>query len=69
MSDVVERPARRCANEGVHLGVELHERIREMRSHEAVRTGYEAGSVGEELAELPPQIGKCLVRPGEVVWV
>src|SRR6266516_8211084 len=53
----------------MHIRVQLYERIGEVRSHESVRTGDQAGPAPEELAELPPQISDGIIRPGGVVLV
>ena len=61
--DVVQRAARRCADEGVHMSAELDERVREMRAHEAVRAGHEHGPVLVVLGELPAELRERFVGP------
>ena len=60
MADVVQSAARRGAHEDVHARSEPHERLRQVRAHEAVGTSDEhrAASVG---------IADVLVERGEVV--
>jgi O-antigen/teichoic acid export membrane protein len=67
--DVVQRAAGRCANKRVHVCVELDERVGEVRTHEPVGSGDEAGPAAEELAELPPQVSDGIIRPGGVMLV
>ena len=64
--DVVQRAARGRAHEGVHVGAELDERVREVRAHETVRTGDEHGATRVGVAELAAELVECGVGPGGV---
>jgi hypothetical protein len=54
--DVVQRAARRCADECGHVRAEVHERVRQVRSHEAVGARDEHGTAAVDVAELPPEL-------------
>jgi len=66
--DVVQRAARRRANERVDVRVELNERIGEVRAHEPVGAGDETRPPAEEVAEVPPEISNGVVRQVESCW-
>ena len=55
--DVVQRAARRGADEGDDVRAELDERVREVRAHEAVGAGDEHRATFVDVAELAPQVG------------
>ena len=57
VADVVERAARRGADEGDDVRAELDERFREVRAHEAVGAGDEHRAPFVHVAELAPQVG------------
>ena len=65
--DVVQRAARGGAHERVDVRAELHERVREVRAHEAVRAGDERRAAGVDVAELRAQCTQGLGRPGRVL--
>ena len=64
--DVVERAARRGADEGVHVGADLDERVGEVRAHEPVRAGDEHRAAGVGVAELATQVGEVVLGPDRV---
>ena len=66
MADIVERAARRRANERVHAGVEVDERLGQMRAHEAVGTGDEHRPPAVDVAELLPELGEGCVGPDRI---
>ena len=43
-----------------------HERVGQVRAHEAVRAGDEHGPAGVGLAELLGQLGERLLGPGDI---
>ena len=57
VADVVQRAARRGADEGHDVGAQLDERLREVRAHEAVGAGDEHRAPFVDVAELAPQVG------------
>ncbi len=63
VADVVERAARRRADEGDDVRAELDERFREVRAHEAVGAGDEHRAPFVYVAELAPQVGDRGLRP------
>ena len=70
LPDVVERAARRRADERVHRGAELDERLGQVRAHEAVRAGDDDGAAAVDVSELVAEVverGACpegVVRHG-----
>ena len=60
--DVVQRAARGRADERVHVGAELDQRVGEVRAHEAVGAGHEDGASLVDVPELAAEIverGAC----------
>ena len=70
VADVVQRAARRRADEGVDVRAELDERVREVRAHEAVGAGDEDRAALVDVPELAAEVverGACpegVVRHG-----
>ena len=62
--DVVQRAAGGRAHEGVDVGAEVHERLGQVRAHEAVRAGDEDGPVGVGLAEVVLERDELVLGPG-----
>ena len=62
VADVVQRARRGRAHEGDHVGVQVDERLGQMRAHEAVGARDEAGAAGVVLAELRLQSGRARPR-------
>src|SRR5205085_11219725 len=50
--DVVQGAARSGAHEGVDAGVEVNERLGQVRAHEAVGAGDEDGAAAEDVTEV-----------------
>src|SRR5205823_5204139 len=65
--DVVQGAARGGAHEGVDAGVEVNERLGQVRAHEAVGAGDEDGPAAEDVNELAAQGGQRVVGPRRVV--
>ena len=51
------------------IRIEGDERLGEVGAHETVGARDEARAVGEELAEVPPQVSDSFIRPGGVLFV
>ena len=66
MTDVVQRPARGGADERVHVGAELDERVGEVRAHEAVRARDERRPARVDVGELPTELGDGVLGPDRV---
>jgi len=67
VGDVVQRPARGCANERVDVGAERHERLGQVGPHEPVRAGDEHRAPAVHVRELTfelVEIGCCPDRLG-----
>src|SRR6266516_2101118 len=62
-ADVVQRAAGGGAHEGMHVRVEMHECLRQVRAHEAVGPGDETRSAGEQPKGSPAR-GRSAVRSG-----
>ncbi len=63
MPDVVQRAARRGADERDDVRAQLHERLGEMGAHEAVGARDEGSAPLVDVTELAPQIGDRSIGP------
>ena len=67
VADVVQRPARGRADECVHRRAELDQRVREVRSHEAVGARDEDGASVVDVPELAAEVVERGACPESVV--